>query len=215
MDYSYQPTNWLSILKTFASFIDISLNENNVLHIPKQIASGFARAGVPEDDFSYLIIKGKSNDNISIQRMSPMDGDSFSMFLLEVTPGNKLSIIDTDKTVYNGFETVQTIFFTAASNSRSIVVAKDAQVNAICIHFTKDWLKKHFLTPMQEIVEKRAHTKVTVQLTNVIQNDISQYIHEIFNMEKYHPLFIQSQESMFFSLVETYFRLLQKGAYTS
>ena len=215
MDYSYQPTNWLSILKTFASFIDVPVDQNNVMRISDPIGTGFARAGVPEDGFSYLFVQGVSNESISLQRMSPMDGDSFSMFLLEVTPGNKLSIIDMDKTVYDGFETVQTIFFSAASNSRSIVVQKGAQVNAICIHFTKDWLKKNFSPPLREVVEKRAHSKVAVQLTNIIQNDLSRCMREIFNMEKYHPMFIQSQQALIYTLPDLFFNSLQSGVYAS
>ena len=213
MEYSYEPSNWLSIVKTFASFTGIPLDENGVLHLPSTLATGIVRAASPDDGFSYLIIKGKVNESITLQRMSPVDGDSFSMFLLEVTPANALTIIDTDKKVYAGLDTVQTIFFSATSNSRSVIFSKDAVVNMISIHFTRDWLKKQFSPSLQEIVEKRAHTKVSVQLTNIIQNDLSQLMKEIFNMEKYHPLFIQSQQVSIFSLADSFFRSLERGDY--
>ncbi len=193
--------------------MDIPLGEDGVLHLPPSLGTGIVRAAVPEEGFSYLIVKGKVNEPITLQRMMPADGDSFSMFFLEVSPANKLTIIDTDKKVYEGLETIQTIFFSATTNSRSIILAKDAMVNMISIHFTRDWMVHHFTPERQKIVEKRAHTNVTLQLTNIIQNNLSQLMREIFHMEKFHPLFVQSQQSSIFALADSFFRSLEKGEY--
>ncbi len=209
MEYSYRPTNWLSVLKEFAALIGTTVSEEGRLEIPLSIANGFVRAASCNDDFHFILINGKINETISFTRMLSGDTRSFLIIFIEVFAPQKLSITDTDNKVYGGLEKMHNILFTSTDHSRSITFTKDTIIKLVGLQLTEKWLIEQLKGRGQSVVEQAAAAPIDVQLTHIMQNDVNRMVTEIFELEQFHPVFKNSQENRLFMLAENFLNSLE------
>jgi hypothetical protein len=209
MEYSYQPTNWLSVLKEFASIIGTCVSEEGRLEIPASIANGFVRAASCSEDFHFILINGKMNQSFTFNRMMATDKRSYLLIFIEVFSPQRLSITDTDNKVYAGLDKMHTILFTSTDHSRSITFTAGTIVKMIGLQLTENWLNKQLKEDAKGMVEKAADAPIDVQLNHIMQNDVSRLVNEIFELEQFHPAFKNTQENRLFMLSENFLNSLK------
>lgn len=102
MEYSFKPTNWLTVLKEFALLIDTKVSDEERLELQGGIANGFVRAGSCNEEFHFILINGKMNLSFTFNGMRSTAPRSFMLIYIEVFAPLKLSITDLDNKVYGG-----------------------------------------------------------------------------------------------------------------
>jgi hypothetical protein len=206
MEYTYHPTNWLTVLKEFASLIGTSVSDEGRLEIPPQIANGFVRASSCGADFHFILINGKMNESFTFNRMMATNPRSYLLIYIEVFAPQKLSITDTDNKVYDGLEKMHTILFTSTDHPRSVTFSSGTIVKLVGLQLSESWINNQLNESARKLVERAAADPINVQLNHVMQNDVSRLVNEIFELEQFHPAFKNTQENRMFMLCENFFK---------
>ena len=102
------------------------------------------------------------------------------------------------------------VLFASSDHSRSVTFNTGAIVKVVGLQLTENWLNNQLNKGARKMVEKAAAAAIDVQLTHIMQNDVSRLVNEIFELEQFHPAFRNTQENRLFILCENFFKSLEE-----
>lgn len=72
------------------------------------------------------------------------------------------------------------VLFASSDHSRSVTFNTSAIVKVVGLQLTENWLNNQLNKGARKMVEKAAAAAIDVQLTHIMQNDVSRLVNEIF-----------------------------------